>query len=133
MILFVNQLMKGGHMIFKTAYEETESHTAKVGSKTRHLFQPSAKIKAKQSLSEATIPLGSESLIHKHKKSEEIIHITEGVGLMTVEKNQFDIAFGDTICIPPGTPHGIKNTGGIPLKLLCCFAPPYSPNDVELL
>jgi mannose-6-phosphate isomerase-like protein (cupin superfamily) len=40
---------------------------------------------------------------------------------------------GDTVYIPPGTPHKIRNTGDIPLKILCCSSPAYSHEDTELL
>jgi len=40
---------------------------------------------------------------------------------------------GDTICIPPGTPHCIENTGIEALHLLCCCAPAYAHDDTELL
>ena len=45
----------------------------------------------------------------------------------------FAIHVGDTICIPPGTPHRVDNTGPTELKILCCCSPPYSHADTELL
>jgi mannose-6-phosphate isomerase-like protein (cupin superfamily) len=40
---------------------------------------------------------------------------------------------GDTVCIPPGTPHRIRNTGAGPLRILCCCSPAYSHDDTELV
>ena len=45
----------------------------------------------------------------------------------------FAIHVGDTICIPPGTPHRVDNTGPTELKILCSCSPPYSHTDTELL
>ena len=45
----------------------------------------------------------------------------------------FPVRAGDTICIPPGTPHCIENTGSVPLKILCACSPAYSHEDTELL
>ena len=45
----------------------------------------------------------------------------------------FAVKAEDTICIPPGTPHNIANTGRTELKILCCCAPAYSHDDTELL
>jgi mannose-6-phosphate isomerase-like protein (cupin superfamily) len=45
----------------------------------------------------------------------------------------FAIHVGDTICIPPGTPHRVDNTGPTELKILCCCSPPYSHAETELL
>jgi mannose-6-phosphate isomerase-like protein (cupin superfamily) len=40
---------------------------------------------------------------------------------------------GDTVCITPGTPHRIRNTGGETLVILCACAPAYAHEDTELL
>jgi mannose-6-phosphate isomerase-like protein (cupin superfamily) len=71
--------------------------------------------------------------LHKHTFTEELYHITSGEGLMTLDKKQFDVIVGDTICIPPGTPHCIKNTGNNELIILCCCSPAYSHDDTQLL
>ena len=68
-----------------------------------------------------------------HKLTEEIYHVTSGAGLMTLGGEKFAVAAGDTICIAPGTPHCIENTGETPLKILCACSPAYSHDDTELL
>lgn len=120
-------------MLLKTQYGKIKSYRTKDGSIIRELFHPDSNGNRRQSLAEAVIPLGSETMLHRHHKSEEIYHITEGVGLMTLGKNGFGVSAGDTVCILPGTSHSIKNTGGIPLKILCCCSPPYSHEDTEIL
>ncbi len=52
---------------------------------------------------------------------------------MTLGSESFTVKPGDTVCIPPGTPHNIANTGGAELRILCCCAPAYSHNDTDLL
>jgi mannose-6-phosphate isomerase-like protein (cupin superfamily) len=52
---------------------------------------------------------------------------------MTLGDEEFSIAPGDSILIPPGTPHCLRNTGDQPLRLLCCCAPPYRHEDTEIL
>ena len=37
------------------------------------------------------------------------------------------------ICIAPGTPHCVENTGAAPLKILCACAPAYAHGDTELI
>ncbi len=34
--------------------------------------------------------------------------------------------------IPPGAIHKLTNTGEVPIRLLCCCAPPYSDADTVL-
>jgi len=52
---------------------------------------------------------------------------------MTLGQEHFPVQPGDTVCIPPGTPHCIEATGEAPLKLLCCCSPAYEHADTELL
>jgi len=86
-----------------------------------------------QSLAEATVPVGKATVLHKHGLTEELYHITSGQGLMTLGDKLFAVTVGDTICIPPGTAHCIKNTGGNKLIIMCCCSPAYSHEDTELL
>jgi oxalate decarboxylase/phosphoglucose isomerase-like protein (cupin superfamily) len=64
-----------------------------------------------QSLAEATVPSGTRTHLHRHFKTEEIYHVTEGSGLMTMGAQQFPVEPGDTVLIPPGTPHCIEALG----------------------
>lgn len=120
-------------MVIKTEYSKLEVYTTKDGSIIRELMHPKVHGNANQSLAEAIVPVGFMTFLHRHLHSEEIYHILEGEGLMTVGEEQFEVKAGDTICIPPGTPHQIQNIGKIPLRFLCCCAPPYSHEDTELL
>jgi len=56
-------------------------------------------------------PPGRETLLHRHRKTEEIYHIAEGRGVMTLGKEVFTVAVGDSVYIPPEMPHRIKNRG----------------------
>jgi len=122
----------------KTKYDEAEQFITKDGSIIRELMHPdkhggaSHNVK-NQSMAEATVPVGAATMLHKHVLTEELYHITSGKGVMTLGDNQFDVAVGDTICISPGTPHCIKNTGSNDLIIMCCCSPAYSHEDTELL
>jgi mannose-6-phosphate isomerase-like protein (cupin superfamily) len=58
---------------------------------------------------------------HWHEGFEECIHVLSGVGLMDAESGELELKAGDTIVIPPGEMHVTRNTGEVPLKLLCFF------------
>jgi mannose-6-phosphate isomerase-like protein (cupin superfamily) len=88
---------------------------------------------ANQSLAEATVPPGGETIAHHHVASEEIYHFLAGAGRMRLGDEESDVRAGDTVVIPPGTPHKLLNPGAEPLVLLCCCAPPYSHEDTVLL
>ena len=116
-----------------THYTDIKSYTTKDGSIIRELMHPDQNNNKNQSLAEATIPVGVKTLLHQHHKSEELYHITQGKGLMTLNDKQFEVNVGDTICITPNSAHCIENTGNQELKILCCCSPAYQHNDTSLL
>lgn len=114
-------------------YVDVQAYTTKDGSIIRELMHPAQQDNRSQSLAEAIVPPGTETLLHKHFNSEELYHITQGRGLMTLGVSTFEVNTGDTLCIDPGTPHKIRNTGEKELKILCCCSPAYSHGDTVLL
>jgi mannose-6-phosphate isomerase-like protein (cupin superfamily) len=117
----------------KTEYRKLPVYATKDGSLIRELMHPGLHENRNQSLAEAVVAAGARTLLHLHRSAEELYHVTQGTGRMTLGAERFDVAAGDTICIPPGTPHCIENTGATPLHILCCCAPAYSHADTELL
>lgn len=116
-----------------THYDNLPVYTTKDGSRIRELMHPDRHGSRQQSLAEATVPIAGETLLHQHRTSEELYHITQGQGLMTLGDKTLEVRQGDTICIAPLTPHKIKNTGTMDLKILCCCAPAYAHDDTILL
>jgi mannose-6-phosphate isomerase-like protein (cupin superfamily) len=116
-----------------TRYEKVDPYVTKDGSIIRELMHPAVHGNSKQSLAEAIVPAGEKTLLHMHCASEEIYHIAEGSGVMTLGCEIFEVRKGDTICIVPGTPHRIQNAEKEPLKILCCCAPAYLHEDTELI
>ena len=113
--------------------DEVEPFTAKDGSIIRELMHPRAHAARRQSLAEATLPPGVATTLHLHHEAEELYHILAGAGRMRLGAEEIDVRAGDTICIPPGTPHKIRNDGPAPLVLLCSCAPAYADADTKLL
>lgn len=116
-----------------TKYADVQPYVTKDGSVIRELMHPEAQGNLNQSLAEAIVPVGGSTILHRHRVSEEIYHVTAGHGRMTLDEATFQVEPGDTIAIPPGSAHRIENTGGIPLHILCCSAPAYSHDDTDLL
>lgn len=85
------------------------------------------------SIAEAVVVPGQETFCHRHVCSEEIYHITSGEGMMTLAKEIITVRKGDTVFIPPGTSHKIRNTGAEVLRILCCCVPPYTHEDTEVV
>ena len=114
-------------------YADVPAYRTRDGSEIRELMHPNVHGNRAQSLAEATVPAGTRTLLHRHDLSEELYHVTAGLGRMTLGTERFDVGPGDTVLIPPGTAHCIEAIGDEPLRLLCCCAPAYSHDDTELL
>lgn len=120
-------------MTSRTHCSDIYSYRTKDDSEIRELMHPKYHGNQNQSLAEAIISPGQTTHKHHHKLSEELYHITQGQGMMFLGDDRFEVSVGDTLCIKPGAPHHIKNTGTTPLHILCMCSPPYSHEDTELL
>lgn len=120
-------------MISKVEYSQVSPYVTLDGSFIRELMHPRRHSNHAQSLAEATVAIGATTRLHRHTKTEELYHVTDGEGLMTLGDEVFAVKQGDTVCIHPGTAHRVQNTGHRPLKILCCCTPPYADDDTELL
>lgn len=114
-------------------YREVSPYITRDGSIIRELIHPAHQGPGNQSLAEARLAPGSSTYLHCHRQTEEIYHFTAGHGRMILGEEEFPVVVGDSVRIPPGTPHGLVNDGTEELRLLCCCSPPYSHEDTELL
>jgi len=120
----------------KTVYASVRPFITKDGSQIRELMHPAqhaAHGNRAQSFAEATVAPGVTTALHRHRVSEEIYHVTQGQGRMTLGNREFDVAAGDTVCIAPGTAHRIACVGEVALKVLCTCSPAYAHDDTELV
>lgn len=119
--------------MLRTRRDDVVPFTTKDGATIRELLHPAHHGNAAQSLAEAIVPAGQATRLHLHHRSEEIYHILQGEGVVTVGHAEHGVRPGDTVCIPPGTPHRLRNPGPGELRLLCCCSPAYSHADTVLL
>lgn len=117
----------------RTHLNEVPVYLTKDGSSIRELMHPALHGNLRQSLAEARVPPGGRTLLHRHHETEEIYFFLAGTGQMTLGDEEFAIRPGDTVLIPPGTPHCLRNTGDETLCLLCACAPAYRHEDTEVL
>lgn len=117
----------------RTRYADILAYQTLDGSLIRELMHPGVHGNAAQSLAEATIPAGGRTLLHRHRLSEELYHVTAGSGWMWLTDRWLRIERGDTVCIAPGSAHCVRADDGHDLVILCCCSPPYDHADTELL
>ena len=58
---------------------------------------------------------------HNHKGQEEVYFFQYGYGEMTLGDETFPVAGGETVLIPDGVFHKVKNTWSQPLYFVCVF------------
>lgn len=80
--------------------------------KTRHLdyrismYQPMAYVKR-----------------HSHKVQEQVYHVLEGEGLLTLDGRSVLMRRHDYVFVPPGVRHSFTNNGLVPLVFLVVTSP----------
>jgi len=113
--------------------EDREPFITADGSTIRELAGVPTGNASQQSLAEATVPRGGETIEHFHRTSEEIYLFTSGMGRMRLGDHESDVRAGDVVVIAPGVRHKLVNVGSDPLVLLCCCSPAYSHEDTVLV
>jgi len=113
--------------------EQLEPFTTLDDSTIREIVGPAWTPARNQSLAEATVPVGGQTIAHYHRQAEELYFFTAGRGRMTLGDEQRDVGVGDCVVIPAGETHQLVNTGDEPLVLLCCCAPAYAHEDTVLI
>ncbi|HYY06538.1 MAG TPA: cupin domain-containing protein, partial [Candidatus Limnocylindria bacterium] len=109
-----------------SSLDRLESFTTLDGSTIRELAGPARTAARNQSLAEATVPAGGETIEHFHRLSEEIYYFTAGRGRMRLGDEESEVVAGDCVVIAPGTRHKLWAAPDSDLVLLCCCAPAYS-------
>jgi mannose-6-phosphate isomerase-like protein (cupin superfamily) len=117
----------------RSAYRKAAPYRTMDGSEVRELMHPLHHAVRRQSLAEATIAPGAATLLHLHRRSEEVYHVVAGTGRMTLGGAVFHVGRGDTVVIRPGIAHRIENCGRAELRILCACAPAYSHEDTIVL
>jgi len=65
----------------------------------------------------AVLPPGASIGMHTHAGNEELYLVLEGEGRMRLDGREFPVRPGSVILNRPGGSHGLKNCGGMPLKI----------------
>lgn len=75
-------------------------------------------------------PPGASHELHTHPNAEEVLYVLEGKGIAISGKEKFEINPGDTVFIPTGDPHNLKNpSNNKPLTIIFVYAGAPSLSD----
>jgi mannose-6-phosphate isomerase-like protein (cupin superfamily) len=111
--------------------EQLEPYVTRDGSSVREIAGPAPGNASNQSLAEATVTAGGETVEHFHRASEEIYAFVSGRGRMRLGDEEAEVSAGDVVVIPPGVRHKLWAESE-PLVVLCASSPPYSHDDTVL-
>jgi mannose-6-phosphate isomerase-like protein (cupin superfamily) len=56
--------------------------------------------------------------IHTHDHEDQLYYVLEGEGTIRMDDQEFELAPGKAVTIPPGVAHGVRNTSDKPLRYL---------------
>jgi mannose-6-phosphate isomerase-like protein (cupin superfamily) len=84
-------------------------------------------------LVEIPVPRAGQALRgpHVHHGFEECIYVLSGQGRMLTASGAHPIRQGDTVLVPSDEPHVTRNTGTVPLMLVCFFPTPDVAKSTE--
>jgi quercetin dioxygenase-like cupin family protein len=68
---------------------------------------------------------------HSHPNGEELIYIIEGEGKVFVDGIIKKLEPGTAVLFEKGSKHMVRNSGQIPMKVICFFAPKTSLDEYE--
>ena len=66
-----------------------------------------------------------------HLEAEELAYVVAGSGKLTVGKELVPFKQGDSIFIPPGVPHGVRNDGNEDVEMVFFFSAPEYPKTID--
>jgi mannose-6-phosphate isomerase-like protein (cupin superfamily) len=73
---------------------------------------------------------GSSSLLHSHRKMQEVNVFTRGFGLLGYNGRHEEVRAGAVNWVPANIKHRISNIGATSLEYLVIALPPFDPTDV---
>ena len=85
------------------------------------------------SLAIARVEPGVTTQLHALAGINETYIVIEGEGEMEVDGEQFQIANGDQVVIPPGVSQRVTSTSDIDLRFYCLCTPRFTPNSYKNL
>lgn len=61
---------------------------------------------------------------NEHPRSDQVLHVLDGRGVVIVEGKRVKLSAGDTVIVEAGEKHQFTNTGRTAFKAITFYAPP---------
>jgi quercetin dioxygenase-like cupin family protein len=66
-----------------------------------------------------------------HVEAEELAYVVSGSGKITIGNETRAFSSGDSLFIPPGVPHGVRNDGTEDVVMVFFFSSPEYPKTID--
>lgn len=74
---------------------------------------------------------GTDTKQKVHVNAEELAYVVSGSGDITVGSKLFHFRTGDSLHIPPGVPHGVRNDGKVNVVMVFFFSSKAYPKTID--
>ena len=105
-----------------------EAHKAHGGDGTirvKGLFTDESKLPVNVTILEFDPGVSEGSHTHEGDDTlEEVYYFTRGEGVMSIDGRDVPVAAGEAVLAPPGSDHGLRNTGNGPMKVVLVWGKP---------
>ena len=71
-----------------------------------------------------TIAPGADGGPEEQHDGDQVVYVIEGEAVVRIGAREHRARAGALVMIPAGTPHHVRNPGGVPLFLVTVYAPP---------
>ena len=93
--------------------------------KRRSLFEKASQLPIRIEVWELEEGVSEGDHTHEDDGSlEEMYYFLSGEGEMSVDGKTIEVSTNDSVMVPPGIDHGIRNIGKIPLKMIIIWGSP---------
>ena len=90
---------------------------------TMRLIAPAAGTEGRFTVFEQVTPAGWGPPRHIHSREDEIVYILEGTYEISLGGEHHSVSAGACAILPRDVPHGFRNVGSAPGRLLCVIVP----------
>ena len=78
------------------------------------------------------MPLGTSEHLHYHIIAQQLFYILSGTSSFIIEEKEYEVNSNESIFIPSGIKHQIKNTKNLPLTFLVISQPKAHGDRINL-
>lgn len=127
----VSRKAKPKQEIFVVPYEDGEMVHLGGGSLSNLLLTKTTLTKNKNMMGYSVFKPGIDTKQKIHVSAEELAYVVSGSGKITVGERTHPFKQNDSMYIPSGVPHGVRNDGSEDVIMVFFFSSPSYPKTVD--